>query len=31
MDRSTLAGGVGKSAAELEPLADAIKRHVLSG
>ena len=31
MDRSTLAGWVGKSAALLEPLADAIKRHVLSG
>ena len=31
MDRSTLAGWVGKSAAPLEPLADTIKRHVLSG
>jgi transposase len=31
MDRSTLAGWVGKSAALLEPLANAIKRHVLSG
>ena len=31
MDRSTLAGWVGKSAALLEPLAEAIKRHVLSG
>ena len=31
MDRSTLAGWVGKSAALLEPLADAIKRHVLKG
>jgi hypothetical protein len=31
MDRSTLAGWVGKSAALLEPLANVIKRHVLSG
>jgi transposase len=31
MDRSTLARWVGKSAALLEPLANAIKRHVLSG
>jgi hypothetical protein len=31
MDRSTLAGWVGKSAALLEPLANAITRHVLSG
>ena len=31
MDRSTLAGWVGKSAALLEPLAEAIKRYVLSG
>ena len=31
MDRSTLAGWVGKSAALLEPLADATKRYVLSG
>jgi transposase len=31
MDRSTLAGWVGKSAALLEPLANAIKRHILSG
>lgn len=31
LDRSTLAGWVGKSAALLEPLADAIQRHVLSG
>ncbi|WGI21224.1 IS66 family transposase [Amylibacter sp. IMCC11727] len=31
IDRSTLAGWVGKSAALLEPLAMAIKRHVLSG
>ena len=30
-DRSTLAGWVGKSAALLEPLANAIQRHVLSG
>lgn len=29
LDRSTLAGWVGKSAALLEPLADAIQRHVL--
>jgi transposase len=31
LDRSTLAGWVGKSAALLEPLADAIGRHVLKG
>ena len=31
LDRSTLAGWVGKSAALLEPLAAAIQRHVLSG
>jgi transposase len=31
LDRSTLAGWVGKSAALLEPLADAIQHHVLSG
>ena len=31
IDRSTLAGWVDKSAALLEPLAEAIKRHVLSG
>jgi hypothetical protein len=31
IDRSTLAGWVGKSAALLEPLAEAIRRHVLSG
>ena len=31
IDRSTLAGWVGKSAVLLEPLAEAIKRHVLSG
>ncbi len=31
LDRSTLADGVGTSAALLEPLADAIQRHVLSG
>jgi transposase len=31
LDRSTLADWVGKSAALLEPLADAIQRHVLSG
>ena len=31
LDRSTLADWVGKSAALLKPLADAIQRHVLSG
>lgn len=31
LDRSTLADWVGKCAALLEPLADAIQRHVLSG
>ena len=31
LDRSTLADWVGKSAALLEPLADAIQRHVLAG
>lgn len=31
IDRSTLAGWVGKSTALLEPLADAIGRHVLAG
>jgi transposase len=31
LDRSTLAGWVGKSTALLEPLAAAIQRHVLSG
>jgi transposase len=31
LDRSTLAGWVGKSAALLEPLADAIQCHVLAG
>ena len=31
LDRSTLADWVGKSATLLEPLADAIQRHVLSG
>jgi transposase len=31
LDRSTLSNWVGKSAALLEPLADAIGRHVLSG
>ena len=31
LDRSTLAGWVGKSTALLEPLADAIGRHVLGG
>ena len=31
MDRSTLAGWVGKSATLLEPLAEAVKRHVLMG
>jgi transposase len=31
LDRSTLADWVGKSTALLEPLADAISRHVLSG
>ena len=31
MDRSTLAGWVGKVAALLQPLAEAIKRYVLSG
>jgi hypothetical protein len=31
LDRSTLTDWVGKSAALLEPLADAIQRHVLSG
>ncbi|MFZ0255566.1 MAG: transposase [Gammaproteobacteria bacterium] len=31
LDRSTLADWVGKSAALLEPLADAIGRHVLKG
>lgn len=31
LDRSTLAGWVGKSAALLEPLAECIQRHVLSG
>jgi len=31
LDRSTLADWVGKSTALLEPLADAIQRHVLSG
>ena len=31
LDRSTLADWVGKSTALLEPLADAIKRHVLAG
>jgi transposase len=31
LDRSTLAGWVGKSAALMEPLADAIGRHVLAG
>jgi transposase len=31
LDRSTLANWVGKSAALLEPLAEAIQRHVLSG
>jgi len=31
LDRSTLAGWVGKSAALLEPLAGCIQRHVLSG
>jgi len=31
MDRSTLADRVGKSTALLEPLADAIGRHVLAG
>jgi len=31
LDRSTLADWVGKAAALLEPLADAIQRHVLSG
>jgi transposase len=31
LDRSTMAGWVGKSAALLEPLADAIKKHVLKG
>ena len=31
LDRSTLAGWVGKSTALLEPLADAIKKHVLKG
>ena len=31
LDRSTLCDWVGKSAALLEPLADAIGRHVLSG
>ena len=31
LDRSTLAGWVGKSTTLLEPLADAIKRHVLKG
>jgi transposase len=31
LDRSTLAGWVGKSTALLEPLADAIGRHVLAG
>ena len=31
LDRSTLADWVGKSTALLEPLADAIGRHVLAG
>tara|TARA_R100000935_G_C2816272_1_gene157481 strand:+ start:103 stop:345 length:243 start_codon:yes stop_codon:yes gene_type:complete len=31
IDRSTLADWVGKSTALLEPLADAIGRHVLAG
>jgi len=31
LDRSTLAGWVGKSTALLEPLADAIKKHILKG
>jgi hypothetical protein len=31
MGRSTLAAWVSKSAARLEPLAEAIKRHILSG
>jgi transposase len=31
LDRSTLAGWVGKSTALLEPLADAIKRHIHEG
>ena len=31
LDRSTLAGWVGKATALLEPLADAIGRHVLAG
>ncbi|MCY4066152.1 MAG: IS66 family transposase [Rhodospirillaceae bacterium] len=31
LDRSTLAGWVGKATALLEPLADAVGRHVLSG
>ena len=31
LDRSTLAGWVGKSTALLEPLADAVGRHVLAG
>ncbi len=31
LDRSTRADWAGKSAALLEPLADAIQRHVLSG
>lgn len=31
LDRSTLAGWVGKSTALLQPLADAIARHVLAG
>jgi len=31
LDRSTLAGWVGKSAALLEPLAEAVQRHVLKG
>jgi len=31
LDRSTLAGWIGKSATLLEPLADAIQRHVLAG
>ena len=31
LDRSTLAGWVGKATALLEPLADAVERHVLAG
>ena len=31
LDRSTMAGWIGKSTALLEPLADAIKKHVLKG